>query len=366
MTPWTMQPSEVAVKLISDFLLVPHLTDSNLNLPILNNLAQHETSTLATEARTREYSQLVYVLTDLKWEKPFWAYLRSSFPECRQIAGFKQTLEEKLGIPVKPKKPLTPFFRFMVQIRPKVVQQHPDARVTVGSLSYNGLGSRDPLAHHYCKQTELRPKIVTKDFHCSCHAEILQKSKTSAERSERSSQRPKTSSTPFLLAEAVTTQDLHLQPRQPHSLSLHSMGNYELSNEFDTPVVRAVYRHSFKNRFQQEHTKIIAQQWQKLEPSAKQKFEEEFKKEMIHYLAVCVSYENSLTDQQKEDLQKAKEEIVESKQQKHLKMKKKELGKPKKPLSAFLIFFQEKIKLKGDTPFKSPINPLVLQRELVS
>nr|CAD7445024.1 unnamed protein product [Timema bartmani] len=54
----------------------------------------------------------------------------SSFPECRQIASFKQTLEEKLGIPVKPKKPLTPFFRFMVQIRPKVVQQHPDARVT--------------------------------------------------------------------------------------------------------------------------------------------------------------------------------------------------------------------------------------------
>nr|CAD7198384.1 unnamed protein product [Timema douglasi] len=54
----------------------------------------------------------------------------SSFPECRQIAGFKQTLEEKLGIPVKPKKPLTPFFRFMGQIRPTVVQQHPGAKVT--------------------------------------------------------------------------------------------------------------------------------------------------------------------------------------------------------------------------------------------
>nr|CAD7570606.1 unnamed protein product [Timema californicum] len=211
--------------------------------------------------------------------------IRSSFPECRQIAGFKQTLEEKLGIPVKPKKPLTPFFRFMGQIRPMVVQQHPSARVT-------------------------------------------------------------------------------------------------------------------------DHTKIIAQQWKNLEPPAKQKFEEEFKKEMIHYIAVRVSYENSLTDQQKMDLQKAKEKKVESKQQRQLKMgttiihqytctisvavsrlwhnptspkrthgktansqvasngrphpstfqlqrwKKKELGKPKKPITAFLMFFQEKAKLRGDIPFK--------------
>nr|CAD7403500.1 unnamed protein product [Timema poppensis] len=204
---------------------------------------------------------------------------RSSFPECRQIAGFKQTLEEKLGIPVKPKKPLTPFFRFMGQIRPMVVQQHPGAKVT-------------------------------------------------------------------------------------------------------------------------DYTKIIAQQWKKLEPPAKQKFEEEFKKEMIHYIAVRVSYENSLTDQQKKDLQKAKEQKVESKQQRQLKMqklvidyfmmdeemkrqtvnikvipsvsldsdhrlmvvdikgwesrkkKKKELGKPKKPITAFLMFFQEKAKLRGDIPFK--------------
>nr|CAD7597122.1 unnamed protein product [Timema genevievae] len=186
-------------------------------------------------------------------------------------------------------------------------------------------------------------------------------------RNEESSRRPKTSSTPLLLTEAVTTQDLHLQPRQPHSLSLHSMGNYELvvcsnpasgPSHLDSTLKQLAQSSSNMPRdytqhdTNDEHTKIIAQQWQKLEPSAKQMFEEEFKKEMIHYLAVCVSYENSLTDQQKEDLQKAKEEIVESKQQKQLKMKKKELGKPKKPLSAFLIFFQEKIKLKGDTPFK--------------
>nr|CAD7198385.1 unnamed protein product [Timema douglasi] len=101
-----------------------------------------------------------------------------------------------------------------------------------------------------------------------------------------------------------------------------------------------------------DYTKIIAQQWKKLEPPAKQKFEEEFKKEMIHYIAVRVSYENSLTDQQKKDLQKAKEQKVESKQQRQLKMKKKELGKPKKPITAFLMFFQEKAKLRGDIPFK--------------
>nr|CAD7431511.1 unnamed protein product [Timema monikensis] len=206
------------------YLICPHKAESDLILdPLLHRKIW--------KSQGLNLGPLYLLLGTLTTRHRDGFIVRSSFPECRQIAGFKQTLEEKLGIPVKPKKPLTPFFRFMGQIRPMVAQQHPGARVT-------------------------------------------------------------------------------------------------------------------------DHTKIIAQQWKELEPPAKQKLEEEFKKEMIHYLAVRVSYENSLTDQQKKDLQKAKEEKVESKQQKRLKMKKKELGKPKKPLSAFLIFFQEKANLRGDTPFK--------------
>lgn len=36
------------------------------------------------------------------------------------------SLEEKLGIPPRPKRPLTPFFRFMKEIRPSVTKENPN------------------------------------------------------------------------------------------------------------------------------------------------------------------------------------------------------------------------------------------------
>lgn len=53
-----------------------------------------------------------------------------SFPSDQPSCGLKQTVEEKLGIPPKPKKPLTPYFRFMQQIRPSLMKKNPQARVT--------------------------------------------------------------------------------------------------------------------------------------------------------------------------------------------------------------------------------------------
>lgn len=46
-----------------------------------------------------------------------------------QAASFSsmRTIEDKLGLPKKPKKPLTPYFRFLQQARPDVVKQHPKA-----------------------------------------------------------------------------------------------------------------------------------------------------------------------------------------------------------------------------------------------
>jgi len=48
----------------------------------------------------------------------------------QQNAGLKKSVEEKLGLPLKPKKPLTPYFRFMAQIRPVLIQKNPQAKVT--------------------------------------------------------------------------------------------------------------------------------------------------------------------------------------------------------------------------------------------
>ncbi|XP_046990464.1 transcription factor A, mitochondrial [Schistocerca americana] len=53
-----------------------------------------------------------------------------SFPADQPSCGLKQSVEEKLGLPPRPKKPLTPYFRFMQQIRPSIIQKNPQAKAT--------------------------------------------------------------------------------------------------------------------------------------------------------------------------------------------------------------------------------------------
>lgn len=53
--------------------------------------------------------------------------LRYNYPCIQQIAGLRQSLEEKLDIPAKPKRPLTPYFKFMAKIRPELKKENPNA-----------------------------------------------------------------------------------------------------------------------------------------------------------------------------------------------------------------------------------------------
>lgn len=56
-------------------------------------------------------------------------FVNSNFPlrsRFQITCGYKsKTLEERLGIPARPKKPLTPYFRFMRDIRATVVASDP-------------------------------------------------------------------------------------------------------------------------------------------------------------------------------------------------------------------------------------------------
>lgn len=42
-----------------------------------------------------------------------------------------KTVEERIGVPLRPKRPLVPFMRFYKEIRPGLVQQHPDGKMGV-------------------------------------------------------------------------------------------------------------------------------------------------------------------------------------------------------------------------------------------
>ncbi|XP_059468635.1 uncharacterized protein LOC132192611 [Neocloeon triangulifer] len=48
----------------------------------------------------------------------------------QQTAGLKRSVEAKLGIPSKPVKPLSAFFRFAAQLRPNLLKSHPDLKAT--------------------------------------------------------------------------------------------------------------------------------------------------------------------------------------------------------------------------------------------
>jgi transcription factor A, mitochondrial len=39
-----------------------------------------------------------------------------------------KTVEEKLGLPPRPKKPLTPYFRFLQTVRPAMVKENPNLK----------------------------------------------------------------------------------------------------------------------------------------------------------------------------------------------------------------------------------------------
>ncbi|XP_063244186.1 transcription factor A, mitochondrial [Bacillus rossius redtenbacheri] len=159
-------------------------------------------------------------------EQYFW----SACAQWQQCAGLKQSLEEKMGLPVRPKRPLTPFFRFMAQQRPAYQQKHPDLKIT-------------------------------------------------------------------------------------------------------------------------EITKLLARQWEAVQEAERRRLEEDFKRDMAQYTAAVARYEGVLTDAQRDELQQARELTLDSRNRRRLKKKMKDLGKPKKPLSPFLVFVKGKASERKEESF---------------
>ncbi|CAG7820165.1 unnamed protein product [Allacma fusca] len=100
-----------------------------------------------------------------------------------------------------------------------------------------------------------------------------------------------------------------------------------------------------------ELMKICSQQWRGLGDMEKEKYWQGYKTEMEGYKKVMDVYNNSLTPAQKDALEQAKEEKA-TKRDKFLKKKRlQELGRPKKPRTAYFIFADDHGDLKSS---KSP------------
>ncbi|KAH8381380.1 hypothetical protein KR093_003908 [Drosophila rubida] len=128
-----------------------------------------------------------------------------------------KTLEEQIGLPPRPKKPLTPYFRFMREMRPKLVAKD--------------------------------PKITT--------VEIVQE---------------------------------------------------------------------------------LSRRWVDVDAQLKERLQAEYKKDQESYVELRSKYDAKITDEQRAEIKQMKQEISDAKERKQLRKRVKELGRPKKPASAFLRF----------------------------
>ncbi|XP_046407621.1 transcription factor A, mitochondrial-like isoform X1 [Ischnura elegans] len=107
-----------------------------------------------------------------------------------------------------------------------------------------------------------------------------------------------------------------------------------------------------------ELAKFLGDKWEKFPQETKQKYLEDYRKDMIVYVDAKNKYEMQLTDDQKLLLKRAKEEMVAAKENRKLKKKMKDLGKPRRPPSAFVMFFSSRQSARGDTPYKEWVSKL--------
>ncbi|XP_050347989.1 transcription factor A, mitochondrial [Nymphalis io] len=89
--------------------------------------------------------------------------------------------------------------------------------------------------------------------------------------------------------------------------------------------------------------------WQQLDSETKSQMVKEYEKDLEDYKKIKDIYESSLTDQQKEDIKRVKDEMATAKEKRKLKAEYKEMGRPKKPMSSYFLFAQSRSDtLKGN------------------
>ncbi|XP_030029345.1 transcription factor A, mitochondrial [Manduca sexta] len=90
--------------------------------------------------------------------------------------------------------------------------------------------------------------------------------------------------------------------------------------------------------------------WQQLDSETKTQMAKEYEKDLEDYRKIKAMYESSLTEQQKADIKRVKEEMAMAKEKRKLKAEYKELGKPKKPMSSYLLYIKSrKDSIQGKT-----------------
>ncbi|XP_001995833.2 transcription factor A, mitochondrial isoform X2 [Drosophila grimshawi] len=87
-----------------------------------------------------------------------------------------------------------------------------------------------------------------------------------------------------------------------------------------------------------EVVRQLSKNWVSVDPKMKERLQSEYKIDQEIYLDQRTKYDAKLTDEQRAEIKQMKQDISDAKERKQLRKRVKELGRPKKPASAFLRF----------------------------
>lgn len=82
----------------------------------------------------------------------------------------------------------------------------------------------------------------------------------------------------------------------------------------------------------------LSRKWGSVDPKVKLQLQSEYKKDQEIYVAQRSKYDSKLTEEQRAEIKQLKQDLLDAKERKQLRKRVKELGRPKKPASAFLRF----------------------------
>jgi len=87
-----------------------------------------------------------------------------------------------------------------------------------------------------------------------------------------------------------------------------------------------------------EVVRQLSKNWSDADAQLKERLQAEFKRDQQIYLEQRTKYDATLTDEQRAEIKQLKQDLVDAKERRQLRKRVKELGRPKKPASAFLRF----------------------------
>ncbi|KAH8264019.1 hypothetical protein KR038_000506 [Drosophila bunnanda] len=87
-----------------------------------------------------------------------------------------------------------------------------------------------------------------------------------------------------------------------------------------------------------EVVRQLSKSWADADAKLKERLQAEYKKDQEVYVEQRTKYDATLTDDQRAEIKQLKQDLVDAKERRQLRKRVKELGRPKKPASAFLRF----------------------------